>query len=60
MLTGRLPFHAETLAGIMHHHFFTPLPDVTVARDDIPPALARIIARPLFFLCLKAAKQTSV
>ena len=45
MLTGRLPFHAETLAGIMHHHFFTPLPDVSVVRDDVPPALARIIAR---------------
>ena len=45
MLTGRLPFQAETLAGIMHHHFFTPLPDVAVARDDIPPELARIIAR---------------
>jgi len=45
MLTGRLPFHAETLAGIMHHHFFTPLPDVSVARDDVPPALAQIIAR---------------
>lgn len=45
MLTGRLPFHAETLAGIMHHHFFTPLPDVSAARDDVPPALARVIAR---------------
>lgn len=45
MLTGRLPFHAETLAGIMHHHFFTPLPDVGVARDDVPPELGRIIGR---------------
>jgi predicted Ser/Thr protein kinase len=45
MVTGRLPFHADTLAGIMHHHFFTPLPDVRVARDDIPSALTGIIAR---------------
>jgi len=45
MLTGTLPFHADTLAGIMHHHFFTPLPDVSVARDDVPAALARIIER---------------
>jgi len=45
MLTGTLPFQADTLAGIMHHHFFTPLPDVTMARDDIPPELARIIGR---------------
>jgi len=45
MLTGRLPFQAETLAGIMHHHFFTPLPDIRVARDDVPFDLARIIGR---------------
>ena len=45
MLTGRLPFQAETLAGIMHHHFFTPLPDVRVSRDDVPFDLARIIGR---------------
>ena len=45
MLTGALPFQADTLAGIMHHHFFTPLPDVRVARDDVPPELARILER---------------
>ena len=45
MLTGTLPFQADTLAGIMHHHFFTPLPDVNVTRDDIPPDLTQIIAR---------------
>jgi len=45
MLTGALPFQADTLAGIMHHHFFTPLPDVRVARDDVSPELARIIGR---------------
>jgi len=45
MLTGTLPFQADTLAGIMHHHFFTPLPDIRVARDDLPPQLAQIIER---------------
>lgn len=45
MLAGTLPFQADTLAGIMHHHFFTPLPDVRVARDDISPDLTRIIER---------------
>lgn len=43
MLTGTLPFQADTLAGIMHHHFFTPLPDVRVARDDVPPELVQIV-----------------
>jgi len=45
MVTGALPFQADTLAGIMHHHFFTPLPDVRVARDDVPAALTHIIER---------------
>jgi len=45
MLTGTLPFQADTLAGIMHHHFFTPLPDVRLARDDVPAELVRILER---------------
>jgi hypothetical protein len=45
MLTGALPFRAESLPGIMHHHFFTPLPSVRFARDDVPPDLLRIIER---------------
>lgn len=45
MLTGALPFRAESLPGIMHHHFFTPLPNVGSARDDVPPDLLRILER---------------
>jgi len=45
MLTGALPFRAESLPGIMHHHFFTPLPSVAFARDDVPPDLLRILER---------------
>jgi len=45
MLTGALPFRAESLPGIMHHHFFTPLPSVRFARDDIPADLLRIVER---------------
>ena len=47
MLAGSTPFHAETLAGIMQHHFFTPPPDLRLARQDIPPELVRIISRAL-------------
>jgi hypothetical protein len=47
MLTGTVPFQAETLAAIMHHHFFTPVPDVSVARGDVPPELAAVLARVL-------------
>jgi hypothetical protein len=45
MLTGSLPFQADTLAAIMHHHFFTPAPDVTKAREDIPAELTAILTR---------------
>lgn len=47
LLTGAVPFQAETLAAIMHHHFFTPVPDVTKAREDIPPGLSLVLNRIL-------------
>jgi len=43
MLTGSVPFHAETLAGMMQHHFFTPVPDVSEMRDDVPDALVDVL-----------------
>jgi serine/threonine protein kinase len=47
MLTGDVPFNAETLPGIMHHHFYTPVPDIRVARPDVPSALLGIVNRVL-------------
>jgi len=47
MLTGTVPFHADTLAAIMHHHFFTPVPDVSVARHDVPTELIAVLDRVL-------------
>jgi serine/threonine protein kinase len=47
MLTGTVPFQAETLAAIMHHHFFTPVPDVSVARADVPAELTAVMGRVL-------------
>ncbi len=47
MLTGSVPFHADSLAGIMQHHFFTPVPDIGLVRDDAPEALTRILRRVL-------------
>ncbi len=43
MITGGVPFQADTLAGIMQHHFFTPVPDVRAARDDVPAALIDVL-----------------
>ena len=47
MLTGSVPFQAETLPGIMHHHFYTQVPDVANARLDIPASLREVIDRAL-------------
>src|SRR5256886_1101782 len=47
MLAGSVPFHADTLAGVMHHHFFTPVPDLTLARDDVPARLLDVVRRAL-------------
>src|SRR6266571_5312380 len=47
MLAGSVPFHADTLAGVMHHHFFTPVPDLTQARDDLPAHLLDVVRRAL-------------
>ena len=47
MLTGSVPFQAETLPGIMHHHFYTQVPDVADARLDVPATLRELIDRAL-------------
>jgi len=47
MLAGATPFQSDTLAGIIKHHFFTPPPDLRIARNDIPPALLQVISRAL-------------
>jgi serine/threonine-protein kinase len=47
MLTGSVPFSADTLPGIMHHHFYTTVPDVRTARTEIPVELHGIVQRLL-------------
>ena len=47
MLAGATPFESDTLAGIMQHHFFTPPPDLRIARQDIPPELLNVVTRAL-------------
>lgn len=47
MLSGAVPFHADTIAGVMQHHFFTPAPDIRQVRDDVPRALADVLVRSL-------------
>ena len=47
MLTGCVPFNADTVPGIMHHHFYTPIPDIRHSRPDAPPELVDFVNRLL-------------
>jgi hypothetical protein len=47
MLTGAVPFHADTLAAIMNHHMITPVPDITGVRKDVPAPLVAVLKRML-------------
>ncbi len=47
MITGQVPFDADTLMGILHHQFFTPPPNIAEVRDDVPEGLANVVYRAL-------------
>ncbi len=42
MLTGRVPFSADTPYAIIHDHIYTPLPLPTTIKPDIPLRIKRI------------------
>jgi eukaryotic-like serine/threonine-protein kinase len=45
MLTGDVPFEAETQVGVAMKHVNEPMPDVQVKRTDVSAALALVIDR---------------
>jgi serine/threonine-protein kinase len=45
MLTGRVPFEAETLVGVAMKHVNEPMPDVQVSRPEVSAALASVLER---------------
>jgi len=47
LLTGRVPFDADSLMGIMWKHFNEPPPPVRAARPDCPDHIADAITRML-------------
>ena len=47
MLTGAVPFTADSVIGIMHHHFSTPVPDVNTIRAGVPAQLIDVVGRAL-------------
>ncbi len=45
MITGRVPFEAETLVGVAMKHVNEPMPNVQVARPEVSAVLAAVIER---------------
>jgi eukaryotic-like serine/threonine-protein kinase len=45
LLTGSVPFNAESSYEIMRQHVETPLPKVKDKRKDVPPWIDRVLAR---------------
>jgi eukaryotic-like serine/threonine-protein kinase len=42
-LTGRALFSGSDVMSLMQHHAFTPLPDLTGFRPDVPPTLEALV-----------------
>jgi hypothetical protein len=47
MLTGQVPFDAETIVGVLQQHMTAEPPELLALRDDVPPELAEIVRRAL-------------
>src|SRR6185503_4904433 len=43
MITGEVPFLAESMVGVIQHHYMTPVPDILQVRADVPKELLEII-----------------
>ena len=47
MLTGQVPFDAESVITIIQHHYFTPVPDLGAVREGVPEELLAVVYRAL-------------
>ncbi len=47
LLTGQLPFEADSIMGIIQHHYMTPPPDILAVREGVPQALLDVIYQAL-------------
>jgi hypothetical protein len=47
LLTGQLPFEADSIMGIIQHHYMTPPPDILAVREGVPQQLLDVIYKSL-------------
>ena len=43
MITGDVPFTADSMVGVIQHHYMTPVPDILAVRDGVPKELVDIV-----------------
>jgi serine/threonine protein kinase len=43
MITGDVPFIADSMVGVIQHHYMTPVPDILAVREGVPKELVDII-----------------
>jgi len=43
LLTGEVPFLADSMVGVIQHHYMTPVPDITAVRAEVPKELLDVI-----------------
>jgi serine/threonine protein kinase len=43
MLTGEVPFLAESMVGVIQHHYMTPVPDILAVRPEVPKEVLDVV-----------------
>jgi serine/threonine protein kinase len=43
MLTGEVPFLADSMVGVIQHHYMTPVPDILQVRAEVPKELLDVV-----------------
>lgn len=47
MLTGNLPYQADTPVGLMMKHILEPVPDIRVIKPELPPSTSQVISKAM-------------
>jgi serine/threonine protein kinase len=43
LITGEVPFTADSMVGVIQHHYMTPVPDILLVRPEVPKDLLDVI-----------------
>jgi hypothetical protein len=43
LITGEVPFMADSMVGVIQHHYMTPVPDILSVRPEVPKDLLDIV-----------------